>query len=80
VTDAVADSMIRIDRGPEGDLHLRASEISHLAWERGHLIITMRNAARFIIRDWMGDAYEVEAQVLAAIGAALSQQDRTQGA
>jgi hypothetical protein len=64
--------MIRIDRGPEGNLHIRASEVSHLAWERGHLVITMRNSARFIIRDWMGDAYKVERQVLAAVAAALA--------
>lgn len=67
------DSMIAIPQGRGDKAHLRASEVSHLSWDRGEsyarLNITMREGKVFSIRDWNGDAYEAERKILAAMEA-----------
>ena len=58
--------MVRIE-----DAILRADDVSHMKWDRGHsytkLVITMRDGTRFEVKDWNGSAYDAEKRLLAAI-------------
>jgi len=58
--------MVRID-----DALLRATDVSHMKWDRGHsytkLKITMRDGATYVVTDWNGSAYVAERHLLASI-------------
>jgi len=60
------ERMVRIE-----DAVLRADDISHMKWERGHsytkLLITMRDGTVYQVKDWQGSAYAAEERILAAI-------------
>lgn len=64
--------MVRIE-----DAHLRAADVSHMKWDRGHsytkLLITMRDGTVYQVKDWQGSAYEAERRLLAAIEAGEEQ-------
>jgi hypothetical protein len=53
------------------DAWLRAADVSHLKWDRGHsytnLRITMRDGAVYVVREWQGVAYDAERRLLEAI-------------
>ena len=53
---------------------LRIADISHWRWERGHsytsLKLVMRDGSVFEHRDHMGSAYDLEAELKLAVGAA----------
>jgi len=59
-------AMVRID-----DAWLRAADVSHMKWDRGHsytnLRITMRDGAVYVVREWQGSAYDAERRLLEAI-------------
>jgi len=59
-------AMVRID-----DAWLRAADVSHMNWDRGHsytnLRITMRDGAVYVVREWQGSAYDAERRLLEAI-------------
>ena len=59
-------AMVRID-----DAWLRAADVSHMNWDRGHsyttLRITMRDGTVYVVREWQGSAYEAERRLLEAI-------------
>lgn len=60
--------MIRV-----GEAWLRAADISHMRWDRGHsytkLLITMRDGTTFEEKDRYGSAYDAEREILAGIAA-----------
>ncbi len=59
-------AMVRID-----DAWLRAADVSHMNWDRGHsytnLRITMRDGTVYVVREWQGSAYDAERRLLEAI-------------
>jgi hypothetical protein len=59
-------AMVRVD-----DAWLRAADVSHMNWDRGHsytnLRITMRDGAVYVVREWQGSAYDAERRLLEAI-------------
>jgi len=59
-------AMVRID-----DAWLRAADVSHMKWDRGHsytnLRITMRDGTVYVVREWQGSAYDAERRLLEAI-------------
>ena len=59
-------AMVRSD-----DAWLRAADVSHMKWDRGHsytnLRITMRDGAVYVVREWQGSAYDAERRLLEAI-------------
>jgi len=59
-------AMVRIE-----DAWLRAADVSHMNWDRGHsytnLRITMRDGAVYVVREWQGSAYDAERRLLEAI-------------
>jgi hypothetical protein len=59
-------AMVKVD-----DAWLRAADVSHMQWDRGHsytnLRITMRDGAVYIVREWQGSAYDAERRLLEAI-------------
>ena len=59
-------AMVRID-----DAWLRAADVSHMKWDRGHsytnLRITMRDGTVYVVREWQGAAYDAERRLLEAI-------------
>ncbi len=65
MTDA-PPAMVRIE-----DAVLRATDVSHMKWDRGHsytnLRITMRDGTAYVIREWQGAAYDAERRLLASI-------------
>jgi hypothetical protein len=65
MTDA-PPAMVRIE-----DAVLRAADVSHMKWDRGHsytnLRITMRDGAVYVVREWQGAAYDAERRLLASI-------------
>jgi hypothetical protein len=59
-------AMVRIE-----DALIRATDVSHMKWDRGHsytkLRITMRDGAVYVVNDWNGSAYDSERRLLASI-------------
>ena len=59
-------AMVRIE-----DAWLRAADVSHMKWDRGHsytkLRITMRDGSAYEVKDWNGSAYAAERALLSAI-------------
>lgn len=59
-------AMVRVE-----DALLRATDVSHMKWDRGHsytnLRITMRDGASYVVREWQGAAYDAERRLLASI-------------
>jgi hypothetical protein len=53
------------------DAWLRAADVSHMNWDRGHsytnLRITMRDGTVYVVREWQGSAYDAERRLLEAI-------------
>lgn len=66
--DSGQPKMVRIK-----EAHLRAADVSHMKWDRGHsytkLLITMRDGTVYAVEEWQGSAYDAEARLLAAIEA-----------
>lgn len=58
--------MVRID-----DALVRATDVSHMKWDRGHsytnLRIIMRDGTVYSVREWGGSAYDAERRLLASI-------------
>ncbi len=59
-------AMVRIE-----DALIRAADVSHMKWDRGHsytkLRITMRDGTAYVVNEWMGSAYDAERRLLASI-------------
>ncbi len=58
--------MVRIE-----DALIRAADVSHMKWDRGHsytnLRVTMRDGAVYVVKEWQGSAYNAERRLLASI-------------
>lgn len=59
-------AMVRIE-----DALIRAADVSHMKWDRGHsytnLRITMRDGTVYLVREWNVSAYDAERRLLASI-------------
>lgn len=59
-------AMVRIE-----DALIRAADVSHMKWDRGHsytkLRITMRDGTVYVVNEWNGSAYDAEMRLLASI-------------
>lgn len=59
-------AMVRVE-----DALLRAADVSHMKWDRGHsyanLRITMRDGAVYVLRERQGVVYDAERRLLASI-------------
>ncbi len=59
-------AMVRIE-----DALIRAADVSHMKWDRGHsytkLRITMRDVSVYVVNERNGIAYDAERRLLASI-------------
>ncbi|MCI1143124.1 hypothetical protein MOP88_13835 [Sphingomonas sp. WKB10] len=59
-------AMVRIE-----DALIRAADVSHIKWDRGHsytkLRITMRDGTVYVVNEWNGSAYDAESRLIASI-------------
>ena len=65
---------------PIEDAMIRAADVSHMKWDRGHsytkLRITMRDGTVYVVNEWMGSAYDAERRLLASIEHAAAESIR----